>query len=211
MAIWDPILLISQIVAMQSLHYLTLAILLPPAISIFASKSAVAFHGGPANVNFIMSWHPFSGKSPIPPDVEIDGIYSGGVRLATSAIINPHELKNFSCRWIIAAAWLVASLADVYYLYTFIRKPRLILDFALTLLFNHVILTTYYSASFPTSIFFWITLTLSAIIIILLAEQLCVRRELSQDFRPVTAEDFDEEHSEPADDLDEVELTSLSR
>jgi hypothetical protein len=38
---------------------------------------------------------------------------------------------------------------SIYYIYQLIRRPRLILDFALTLVFNHLVLTTYYSASLP--------------------------------------------------------------
>ncbi|TEB18220.1 hypothetical protein FA13DRAFT_1864541, partial [Coprinellus micaceus] len=60
--------------------------------------------------------------------------------------------------WIICLCWLIACSADIYYLYMIIRRPRLILDFALTLVFNHLVLTTYYSASIPTSIFFYIIL-----------------------------------------------------
>jgi hypothetical protein len=98
------------------------------------------------------------------------------------------------------------TLWSVYYLYSFIRKPRLILDFTLTLFLNHIIITTYYSAAFPTSLFFWFIMGLCAAIIILLAEQLCVRRELSQDFKPVTPT----AHEDPEDpDEQNVELTSM--
>ena len=38
---------------------------------------------------------------------------------------------------------------SIFYLYHLIRRPRMILDFALTLVFNHLVLTTYYSASLP--------------------------------------------------------------
>lgn len=95
---------------------------------------------------------------------------------------------------------------SVYYLYSFIRKPRLILDFTLTLFLNHVIITTYYSAAFPTSLFFWFTMAVCAAIIILLAEQLCVRRELSQDFKPVTPT----AHEDPEEgDEQNVELRAM--
>ena len=44
---------------------------------------------------------------------------------------------------------------SIYYIYQLIRRPRLILDFALTLVFNHLVLTTYYSASLPYVINFY--------------------------------------------------------
>ena len=49
-------------------------------------------------------------------------------------------------------------------------------------------------------------------IVILITEQLCVRRELSQDFKPVVAtEDPDDQGSEPADDdTQNIELTPFA-
>ena len=60
------------------------------------------------------------------------------------------------------------------------RRPRLILDFALTLVFNHLVLSTYYSSSLPTSLFFWIVMFGGATLTIVVAEQLCVKREMSE-------------------------------
>jgi hypothetical protein len=65
-------------------------------------------------------------------------------------------------------------------LYYLIRRPTSILDFSLTLLFNHLVLTTYYASSFPTSLFFWTIITASAVVQIVGAEQLCVRREMRE-------------------------------
>jgi protein SYS1 len=42
------------------------------------------------------------------------------------------------------------------------------------------VLTTYYSASLPTSLFFWIVLLASCAGTIIVAEQLCVKREMSE-------------------------------
>jgi hypothetical protein len=56
----------------------------------------------------------------------------------------------------------------------------MILDFALTLVFNHLVLTTYYSASIPTSIFFWLVMAAGSALTVIVAEQLCVKRELTE-------------------------------
>ena len=61
-----------------------------------------------------------------------------------------------------------------------IRRPRLVLDFALTLVFNHLVLTTYYSASLPTSLFFWLVMILGSALTVIAAEQLCVKREMRE-------------------------------
>ena len=85
---------------------------------------------------------------------------------------------------------------SVYYLYSLVRRPRLVLDFELTLLFNHLVLTTYYSAALPSSVFFWAVMVLSAGMTIVIAEQLCVRREMREGLRTGTA----------PTELDEMEL-----
>ncbi|KIM34090.1 hypothetical protein M408DRAFT_59678 [Serendipita vermifera MAFF 305830] len=209
MPFWDPIILLSQIISIQSLHYLTLAILLPPALSL--SGRSLSFYGGPANINFIMSWQELAGRSSLPSASSIDGIYSHGTRIATSMTLKSVDMSDYGRRWIIAFTWFLAAFADVYYLYTFIRKPRLILDFTLTLFGLHIILTTYYTASFPTSLFFWLVMISCSSVVILLTEQLCVRRELSQDFQPVVATEDPEDHeSEPADDTHNIELTPIA-
>jgi len=102
--------------------------------------------------------------------------------------------------WIIAFCWLVACSAEhvfflslpvaltnffpfffsIYYLYVLIRRPRLILDFALTLVFNHLVLTAYYSSSVPTSLFFWLVMIFGSVLTVIMAEQLCVKRELRE-------------------------------
>lgn len=69
---------------------------------------------------------------------------------------------------------------SVYFLYYFVRRPRLILDFALTLVFNHLVFTTYYSASLPTSLFFWLVMLAGSALMIIVGEQLCVKREMSE-------------------------------
>lgn len=121
--------------------------------------------------------------------------------------------------WVIAASWLIASSAEyvsrnvfffyvltllsnsIYYLYTFIRRPRLILDFASTLVFNHLVLTTYYSASIPTSLFFWLVIIIGSAWTVIIAEQLCVKREMTEGLVI----------SAPRDEADEMEMGGFLR
>ena len=69
------------------------------------------------------------------------------------------------------------------YLYHFVRRPTHILDFSLTLLFNHTILTTYYPHVFPSSLFYWFVLVVSVVAQIVMAEQMCVKREMREGFQ----------------------------
>jgi len=61
----------------------------------------------------------------------------------------------------------------------------MVLDFSLTLILNHTILTTYYASSFPTSLFFWFIMSIGTLFLIVFAEQLCVRRELRQGLKTI--------------------------
>lgn len=56
-------------------------------------------------------------------------------------------------------------------LYLIIRRPTHILDFSLTLVFLHIVFSTYSAKAFPLSIFFWVTLAFGAITMITVAEQ----------------------------------------
>jgi hypothetical protein len=67
-------------------------------------------------------------------------------------------------------------------MYHLIRRPTHILDFSLTLVLNHIILTTYYASAFPTSLYFWLVIGIAAAIQIIWAEQLCVQREMKEGF-----------------------------
>ncbi|KAF9038657.1 integral membrane protein S linking to the trans Golgi network-domain-containing protein [Panaeolus papilionaceus] len=180
---WDPVLLVSQIVSMQTLHYLTLCVVIPPLLAMFAEPTALAYEGGPASVGMVMDWREMAGRRTVleVPISERWWAWSGGKKIGHGWSEDrwsgtPDPLRG----WILAACWILACSADIYYLYKLVRRPRLILDFALTLVFNHLVLTTYYSASFPTSLFFWLILLGGAGLTIISAEQLCIKREMRE-------------------------------
>lgn len=85
-----------------------------------------------------------------------------------------HERRTFSLND------TLTFIDSIYYLYVLVRRPRMILDFTLTLLFNHLVLTTYYSSAVPTSLFFWAIVLGSAALTIIVAEQMCVKREMNE-------------------------------
>lgn len=87
--------------------------------------------------------------------------------------------------WVVALGWILTSLLDVVYMYHLVRRPTHILDFSLTLIFNHLILTTYYANAFPTSLFFWFILSISTVAQVVLAEQCCVARDMHEGFTVV--------------------------
>ncbi|KAF8722638.1 hypothetical protein AX14_009739 [Amanita brunnescens Koide BX004] len=206
---WDPVLLISQIVSTQCLHYLTLSILVPPLLSIFAESTLLNYEGGAANVGMIMDWREMAGV----PTVRwaygserwssYTWAWSSGKKVGLGWTEDQWDGNIDPTRgWVIAFCWMLACSADIYYLYALVRRPRLILDFALTLVFNHLVLTTYYSASIPTSLFFWLVLISGSVLTIVVAEQLCVKREMTEGLTVATLS---------AEEADEMEMGTLSR
>ncbi|THH16682.1 hypothetical protein EW146_g3999 [Bondarzewia mesenterica] len=172
---------------MQCLHYLTLAVLIPPLLALFAEPSSLECAGGSANVGMLMDWREMAGRPTFRRLHGEDrwnsftGAWSGGKKVAEGAWYGGIADRSDPWRgWVLAICWMLACGADIYYLYSIVRRPRLILDFALTLLFNHLVLTTYYSASLPTSLFFWAVMLIGAVLTIVAAEQLCVKREMTE-------------------------------
>nr|VWP00105.1 Cytochrome P450 monooxygenase AKT7 (EC (AK-toxin biosynthesis protein 7) [Ganoderma boninense] len=174
----------------------------------FADSGSLENEGGAANVGMIMDWREMAGRPTtraLPGDgpwKSFNSVWSGGKQVGVGSIqqgalrsVDPVRL------WIIAVCWIAASAADVYYLYALVRRPRLILDFALTLLFNHFVLTTYYAAAIPMSIFFWLVICVSTAGTIVFAEDLCVKREMNEGLVVASAPDAQES----------VELGSLLR
>lgn len=207
-ASWDPILLISQIVSLQTLHYLTLSVLIPPLLSIFAETGALVFEGGATNVGMIIDWREMAGRPTVRGMQGEDrwntyyGAWSGGKQLGSGWEEGRWDGWTDPMRgWVIAFSWMIASFADIYYLCALVRRPRLILDFALTLAFSHLVLTTYYSASIPTSLFFWLVIFAWSATTVIIAEQLCVKREMAEGLII----------SPPRDEVDDVEMGELLR
>jgi len=79
----------------------------------------------------------------------------------------------------------------------------MILDFSVTLIFIHFILATYYSGSLPLSLFFWFVMATSVVVMIVLTEQLCVKREMREGLGPtvIPTRNLDDE-----DDIEAIEL-----
>ena len=61
---WDPILIISQIIALQTLHYVTLSLLVPPLLVMFADPGSLEYEGGAANVGMLPLGHSARINSP---------------------------------------------------------------------------------------------------------------------------------------------------
>lgn len=61
----DPLATFYQILSVQSLHYLTLCIFIPPLLSLFlpySSAPSLYFEGGPAQIGMILDWRELSSR-----------------------------------------------------------------------------------------------------------------------------------------------------
>jgi len=172
----------------------------------------------------IMDWREMAGRPTVRGMQGEDrwnayyGAWSGGKQLGSGWEEGAWDGRTDHLRgWIIAFSWIFASFAEyvmdspgghqnltifsIYYLCILVRRPRLILDFALTLAFSHIVLTTYYSASIPTSLFFWIVMFTWSATTVIIAEQLCVKREMTEGLII----------SPPRDEGDDMEMGELLR
>jgi len=209
-ATWDPVLLISQIVTIQAIHYLVISLIVPGLLHLYANRELLLYEGGAMNVGMVMDWREMASRPTVRGLVGEDRwssyswAWSGGKKIGYGVHGGAWDGQTDPRRgWIIAFGWMCASLFDIFALYHLVRRPRLILDFALTLVFNHLVLTTYYSASIPTSFFFWMVMLAGALVTVIVTEQMCVAREMKEGLS-VTSIREDEATS------DEMEMGLLS-
>ena len=221
---WDPILIIAQIVALQTLHYVTLSLLIPPLLVMFADPGSLEYEGGAANVGMPvnntrradtdrrlarhdprLAGNGRQADHTRPPwrgslegvELGLERGQAGRARIRTArgpqerrpcALLDHRDLLDGSVCGRVRASALAPPLPfrddahapSVYYLYALIRRPRLVLDFSVTLLLVHLVLTTYYAAAIPTSLFFWMIVCASTAGTGVFAEQLCVKREMEE-------------------------------
>ncbi|CAO1617334.1 unnamed protein product [Sympodiomycopsis kandeliae] len=83
--------------------------------------------------------------------------------------------------WAIAFAWLITTAVDVFLLTTVVRRPKHILDHVATLHLVHFLLTSYYSSSLPTSLFWWIVMGSHAVVCVVWAERWSISREMGRE------------------------------
>lgn len=88
--------------------------------------------------------------------------------------------RDKSRGWAIAGAWAVACAVDVFLLTTVVRRPKHILDHVVTLHLMHLLFTSWYSSSIPTSLFWWLVMLAHATACVLWAERVAIRTEMSQ-------------------------------
>jgi protein SYS1 len=109
-----------KIVSMQTLHYLTLSVLIPPLLNMFADTNSLIYEGGAASVGMVMDWREMAGR-PTVRGMQGDrwssfaGAWSGGKKVGYYDSWSEGYWKGRADPmrgWIIAFCWLAASGAE---------------------------------------------------------------------------------------------------
>lgn len=137
-AIWDPVLIVSQIVANQCLFYLSLGLL---------EALFLRSHGRQLTIMYIFSWRQL-------------------------------DFQNY-VGWTLILANLLNSLLSSVYLLWIVERAKKCLDFASTCFAFHLLFCCLYGG-FPANLEWWATNTLGLLIMSLVGEWLCVRREMRE-------------------------------
>ncbi|KZM27341.1 hypothetical protein ST47_g1517 [Ascochyta rabiei] len=84
--------------------------------------------------------------------------------------------------WTLGLVWILNSLTSAIFILLLIARSKLVLDFALTVHFIHLVVTSLYTHAIPSHLFWWALQTASATIMTSLGVWACQWREL----RPIT-------------------------
>ncbi|KAG0048312.1 hypothetical protein BGZ83_006710 [Gryganskiella cystojenkinii] len=102
-----------------------------------------------------------------------------GTDITLDAILNFREIRADNAQgMLLGLAWLLNSVVGVYLLLKIVSRARLVLDFSLTLLLYHVMVTTLYSDHFPSSFLWWALNGTTCGIMIFGGEYVCMQLEM---------------------------------
>ncbi|KAF2433704.1 hypothetical protein EJ08DRAFT_676502 [Tothia fuscella] len=119
---------------------------------------------------------------------------SAAVLIVFTALVAGKEVKLdllFSWRslrgdttvgWMLGLVWLLNSLITVIAVLLLVARSKLVLDFAVTVHFLHLIVTSLYTHSIPSTWFWWALQTASTALLAFLGMWACQWREL----RPIS-------------------------
>ncbi|RMZ89670.1 hypothetical protein DV736_g3099, partial [Chaetothyriales sp. CBS 134916] len=80
--------------------------------------------------------------------------------------------------WLVGAVWLLTGFFTVIPLLLLISRSKLVPDFALTIHFMHLLITSFYTKSIPTNFLWWMLQFGSAALMVFLGVWACRYREM---------------------------------
>ncbi|KAH6637797.1 integral membrane protein S linking to the trans Golgi network-domain-containing protein [Boeremia exigua] len=120
-----------------------------------------------------------------------------GKELSLDLIFNWETLRgDTTVGWTLGLVWVLNSLTSAIFILLLIARSKLVLDFALTVHFIHLIVTSVYTHAIPSHLFWWALQATSATIMTSLGVWACQWREL----RPINFGTKSTKSTKPADD-----------
>lgn len=102
-----------------------------------------------------------------------------GKEINTDLLLSWRSLRgDTTVGWTLGLVWVLNSLACVVFILLLIARSKLVLDFALTVHFIHLIVTSFYSHAVPSNLFWWALQICSATLMTSLGVWACQWREL---------------------------------
>ncbi|RMZ83388.1 hypothetical protein DV737_g1709, partial [Chaetothyriales sp. CBS 132003] len=80
--------------------------------------------------------------------------------------------------WLVGAVWLLTGFFTVIPLLLLISRSKLVPDFALTIHFMHLLITSFYTRSIPTNLLWWMLQLGSAALMVFLGVWACLSYEM---------------------------------
>ncbi|KAJ8401298.1 hypothetical protein AAFF_G00385290, partial [Aldrovandia affinis] len=159
--IWDPVLIVSQILLMQCIYYSFLGLWLAGVDGlVHASRSLnqiFSYEAGRAPVRLSAPWLP----APL-------SLYWGGGVLGFATLQGRLSMMAF----------ILNSLTCALGLWFFIRRGKQCLDFTVTVHFFHMIGCWVYNAHLPAALSWWLVNVVCMALMAVIGEYLCMRTEL---------------------------------
>ncbi|KAL6709541.1 hypothetical protein ACN47E_001476 [Coniothyrium glycines] len=102
-----------------------------------------------------------------------------GKEVSVDLLFNWRSLRgDTTVGWTLGLVWVLNSLIEVIFILLLIARSKLVLDFALTVHFIHLIVTSFYTHAIPANLFWWALQVCSATIMTSLGVWVCQYREL---------------------------------
>ncbi|KAI9801705.1 MAG: hypothetical protein M1833_002387 [Piccolia ochrophora] len=102
-----------------------------------------------------------------------------GHRFTLDLVLSWRSLRgDTTVGWTLGLVWMLNSVISVVFLLLLIARSKLVLDFALTIHFLHLLITSLYTHSIPTNLLWWMLQAASAALMTSLGIWSCQWREL---------------------------------
>ncbi|KAI8544413.1 hypothetical protein RHMOL_Rhmol08G0294400 [Rhododendron molle] len=173
--VWDPWLIVAQIVSLQCLYYLSLGVFMEILVGTRVSRMSLVYFFDYSTVaaSAATGWCVIASF--------ILGSIAGSALMKATKLVSgigmKGDLEGWRWRKQLNESYMVKCRA-VYMVYL-IERAKKCLDFSATLYIIHLLICIMYGG-WPSSITWWVVNGTGVAVMALLGEYLCIRRELQE-------------------------------